>query len=365
VHDNEVLVPYKQFVVEPGDVGIMESSRVLELPAGPAQVIVGSRGGFACVLDPSGSEPKHDILYFGRPLFFMVDGPDAIVLHGHTDAPWRFLISPNNLRAVSCADDGSIRLWDLDRLGTIRNRLGPPHNEDRFGKEIAKFPGYTRDSRGDVRGEFVAFSPDGRWLVTAVDGKVSFRNPDDGSELFTWSVHTDDSRRVMAIRFDDEGNHLFAFLENSRPTEKSVVKFLEYNIDDRMAKNFEGVHGVVDGRATVDGKYVITWDGSSDVVFWDAAKRKEIDVIKASPEHVYDVAFSPKGDVIASAGNDGEIKFWRVADRIRLETVHPYKHESVDFVQFRSTGKLIFTGSDDGWLKCWGAPEFTWDKTVN
>src|SRR5262249_53472151 len=79
-------------------------------------------------------------------------------------------------------------------------------------------------------------------------------------------------------------------------------------------------------------------------------------------EHVYDVAFSPAGDVMATADDDGEVKFWKVADQSRLETPQPFRHEGIDLIQFSTDGKTLFTASDDGWLKAWMAPEFTWDR---
>jgi len=97
-------------------------------------------------------------------------------------------------------------------------------------------------------------------------------------------------------------------------------------------------------------------------VFWDQSERKELAVIQVAPEHVYDVAFSPAGDVMATAGDDGEVKFWKIADQSRLETPQPFLHESIDLVQFSADGRTLFTGSDDGWLKAWTAPDFTWDR---
>ena len=231
-----------------------------------------------------------------------------------------------------------------------------------MGTELAQFPGYARDAKGDVsRGEFAAFSPYGHWLATTHEHTVSLRSPRDGSEQFSWEPDSPYGQRIMALRFDPNGNTLFAFLEHAKPTKHPTTKFWQYDIDRHEAWQFDGTHGVVDGCATPDGKYVVTWDGSPEIVFWDLAEHTEIAAVKVASEHVYDVALSPKGDVIATAGDDGEVKFWNVADRTRIETQHPYKHSGIDLVQFYWEGKYLITGSDDGWLKQWDAPEFCWD----
>ena len=53
----------------------------------------------------------------------------------------------------------------------------------------------------------------------------------------------------------------------------------------------------------------------------------------------------------ATAGDDGEVKFWKIADRTQLETKHPYRHDGVDLLQFSDDGMRCMTGSDDGWRR--------------
>src|SRR5205085_490057 len=158
-------------------------------------------------------------------------------------------------------------------------------------------PGYSRQKDGVMRGEFVAFSPYGLWLATAYGQRVSFRLPSDGTELFTWkSKSIPASKRITTIRFDAKGNTMLTFFEDTLATRIAALKFLQFDIDSREERTFIGNHGVVDGRVTADNKYVVTWDNSPEIVFWDLINRKEIAAIKVAREHVYDVAFSPTAD---------------------------------------------------------------------
>ena len=314
--------------------------------------VVGDFSKLICSLAPDDNgHQSADLLYLD---FFLPPRhpPPEIWLRGHTVVPWFFLFAPGGNRLVTCSDDGSMRLWDLDSHGAIRPN-------PTLGLEIAKFPAYVPDKNGNtIRGDFAAISPYGRWLATVYEHKVSFRTPKDGAEQFSWEPDSAFGQRIMALRFDPNGNNVFAFLENAKPTKNPSIKFWRYTIGSRDGWPFEGTHGVVDGRATIDEKFVITWDGSPEIAFWDVAQHKEIAALKVAPEHVYDVAVSAMGDVVATAGDDGEVKFWKIADRSRLDTKHPFKHDGVDRLNFFSDGEHLATYSDDGWMKVWDSPDF-------
>jgi hypothetical protein len=322
------------------------ASGTIVAPAPIAQ-LVGNQLDVFCTLAPNAKgSADPDVLHFESALMRGLPAATERRLSGHSVTPWLLVAPRAGRRLASCSDDGTIRLWD-----TASHR------------ELASFPCYKCENDGPpVRGDFVAFSPYGLWLATAYDQRVSFRMPKDGVELLAWRPNVPDQHRIMAIRFDADGNTLLAFTEDAGPTEKPTVKFFQYDIDCRQEYQFKGTHGVADGRATVDGKYIVTWDGSPEVVFWDLETRKEIDAVRVTPGSVYDVSFSPMGDVMATAGDDGEAKLWRISDRARLQTGKPIRHNDIDLVRFLPNGKGIVTGSDDGWLKLWEAPDFCWDR---
>jgi WD40 repeat protein len=358
VYSEHGYAPFKEYLINgtgriTGRIGHGAFRDAIRVSAKAEQVVDAPFEQYACTFAPDDHRNQSsDILYLD--CWITNRGAEEHLLHGHKEAPWLLLFSPAGNRLVSCSDDGSMRLWDVAKLG----RPGP-----NFAQEINNFPCYRRDNSGKVtRGNFVAFSPYGRWLATVYEHKVSLRSPKDGNEVVSWEPDSPMLQRIMALRFDPLGNTLLAFLENAKLTTSSKTKFWKYDIDHRDAWPFEGKHGVVDGRATADGKYVITWDGSPEIVFWDIKEHTETAALKVTPEHVYDVAFSPMGDVVATAGDDGEVKFWKVADRTQLTTKNRYKHNGIDYLRFVNDGKGLVTGSDDGWIKVWNTPEFFWNR---
>ena len=247
-------------------------------------------------------------------------------------------------RAVTTSDDGTMRLWDV-----WPSRV----------RQIASYTTYPKDASGQpFLGEFAAFSPYSQRLATVYEHTVIFRSPKSGDVLFTWAVNGAPSPRVAAIRFDPSGNNLYAFLEDSKSTSDASVKFFQYDDNSGQSWPYQGKHGVVDGRATSDGNYVITWDGSPEIVFWDANKRTETAAIKVAPKHVFDVTFSRLGDVMVTAGDDGEIRFWNVAKQSQYDETTGYRHKGVRVVRFSDDGQYLATLSDDGWLRVWAAPAY-------
>lgn len=336
------------------------------LSAPAANVAQGAFNRLACTFAPDDQgNASADILSLD---FFLPpqDMPIEARLHGHTKPPWFLLFNPSGSRLVSCSDDGSIRLWDLNRAG-IGRRL--PNGQTifenpRYGLEIANFPGYKcEQNQKPIRGDFAAFSPHGRWLATSFQQKVSMRSPENGGEQYAIEPlvpELPEDRRIMALRFDPNGNKLLVFFDAMKATQANAFKFLALNVDSHTLEKFYGTHAVVDGRATRDNKYVITWDGSSEIVFWDMENQTEIAALKVAPEHVYDVAISPMGDVVATAGDDGEVKFWKIADQSSIAIKPAIKHEGIGKMLFGQYGKNLITESDDGWQKQWDAPKCFW-----
>jgi WD40 repeat protein len=68
---------------------------------------------------------------------------------------------------------------------------------------------------------------------------------------------------------------------------------------------------------------------------------------------IWDLDFNPEGELLASAGGDGSIRLWDVANGESLITLTGFER-GVTCVGFSPDGRILASGSLDGTLRLWG-----------
>jgi WD40 repeat protein len=82
-------------------------------------------------------------------------------------------------------------------------------------------------------------------------------------------------------------------------------------------------------------------------VLWDLASSKEITVLKGHRGPVWSVAYAPEGNLLASAGTDGTIRFWDpVSGRERV--AFDWQLGRTRVVAFSPDGMRAAAGGDEG-----------------
>jgi WD40 repeat protein len=99
-----------------------------------------------------------------------------------------------------------------------------------------------------------------------------------------------------------------------------------------------------------DGQLLATasWDGTAKL--WDTASGKQLAVFDM-PSHCRDVVFSPDGKLLACASGDDAMLF-DVASRKRLHLLRGHQN-SADCIAFSPNGRLLVTGSHDRTIRIW------------
>ena len=191
----------------------------------------------------------------------------------------------------------------------------------------------------------VAFSPDGRTLVTGDGhGVVRLWETRTGRLKQSISAHTN---WAFSIAWSRDGN-LFATGGGD-----DLVHLFDASNPAQPLRTFAGhsgdVHAVVitpDGRSIVsagDDKQIITWDIGHRV-----AKRKWT----AHSLQIPTRALSPDGKILASGSRDDSIRLWNPQTGKRRDTLIGH-HDDVMSVRFSPDGKTLASASYDQTVRLW------------
>jgi WD40 repeat protein/class 3 adenylate cyclase len=200
-------------------------------------------------------------------------GDVVMTLTGHGDQTSAVAVSPDGRRFATGSYDGTIRVWDA-ATGDEQHKL-----------EIG------------ASSYAVAFSPDGRFLVSG-----------------------NDAEKVLTIWAGDSLEPL---------------------------GELRGHADIIQDVAFLSDRKVVTasWDGTAKV--WDLESRRELTTLRGHSGPVVGVAVSPDKTRIATASIDGTTKLWDA--RTGREVLTLFGHvRIVHSVDISSDGRLLATASGDG-----------------
>ena len=120
-----------------------------------------------------------------------------------------------------------------------------------------------------------------------------------------------------------------------------------------IVKILEGHTGVINSIAfSPDGKIIATASNDKTVMLWDIADGKHIKTLRGHTAEVNSLAFSPDGNTIASASSDQTVKLWEYAKGKVIDTLEVHEAPVKDVI-FSPNGKIIASISDDRNVSLW------------
>jgi WD40 repeat protein len=189
----------------------------------------------------------------------------------------------------------------------------------------------------------LAWSPDGTRIATGAFRRVVIWN---AAELSAERVLRDElTDRISALRFTSDGAQLV--IADGSIGERGTIHLVDAKTGARKASWNAHTDTIADIAISPDGKTLATAGADKLVKLWDLASQKESARIEAHATQVLTVRFNPEGTRLVTGGADQQLKGWDVKTKEQVMVLG--KHSAaLSATAWISAGPTLFAVTEDG-----------------
>jgi WD40 repeat protein len=219
-------------------------------------------------------------------------GKEALVLKGHAGGVNDLDISRNGNWLASASSDGTVKVWDARRGACLHTLKGQPTGV-----------------------YHVSFSPDGK-RVAATGGD---RERKGAIRIWDWETEKQvlnlahDARIGKAV-FSPDGKHLACYrAEIHRTTTPGRVEVWDAASGELLFRRDAHSEEVTCIAYSPKGEFLASGSYDGTVIVRDGVTGEE--VLRVAPRSpITSIAFSPRGDRLAAASENGTVQIWDMTD---------------------------------------------------
>jgi WD40 repeat protein/serine/threonine protein kinase len=272
-------------------------------------------------------------------VYNLVRDQESNVLPGHGVRATAVSWSPSGKRLASGGDDGKVRIWDPSTRLEVLTLKG--HDEGQVSQQF----GLLRS---------LAWSPDETHLASAgLDGRVLVWEVAGGREVFSLPA---DHGCVWSVAWSPDGTRLAA------GSQDGTIRTVEGLGHTPKVHVFKAHEPRVFGTAGEQGVRALAWSPKGDrlasggpdglVKLWDPTRAVELYRMEGRQSWVMGLAWSSDGKRLASAHADRVVLVWDVESRRKLWTMRGH-NDFVDSVVWSPDGTRLASAGLDNSVRVW------------
>lgn len=284
------------------------------------------------------------------------------MLEGHRGRVFAVALSEDAAVLVSGANNGSIRLWNVQSGECIRTLKGHKHavreivissNERIYSSCEDGSIGVWDFKTGELITTFRGHSQAVYGLAIAQNGKVLVSSSKDGS-IRIWDVDKEACSKVLhygrswvnSIAIVPGGNQVLA------GSEDGAINLWDITTGKREELPKQHSGWVWSIALSPISSQMVSGSSDSTVRLWDLQSRKWLAVFEGHRDMVSKVAVTKDGRWVVSGSIDKTAIIWDVKTGVVAATLRGHDG-SVESVAISNDGRLVITGSNDGRVGVW------------